>query len=252
MSQNIVRVWKSKIIRQREDGYVCLTDMAQAAKKQLNDWTRQKGTQRYLDALSSVTGIPVTLLVQVFQGGEPSEQGTWGHPKVSLRFAQWCSEEFAVQVDFWIDELLSKGTVAIDADPRLVLLEQLTQLTHNQIEIERRQKELELQHQRMQLEQSQIKAGQIQMEETLLQHDAEIGRIFEPDGMLVTLAGCLGLHGGRATAAQLAQVGRLASKMYREKYGKAPEKIGDARYGKVAAYPQAIAEHCLKEFGYIN
>jgi len=136
-------------------------------------------------------------------------------------------------------------------DPRLVLLDELSAITHQQIALEKRQVELDLENQRLRLEQIQIKAEQAQQAETLLQHDAEIGRIFEPDGMLITLAGCLNLHGKRATAAQLSQVGRFASKLFRDKYDKEPEKIGDARFGKVFAYPSAIAEIALTHFGYI-
>jgi phage anti-repressor protein len=117
--------------------------------------------------------------------------------------------------------------------------------------LEQRQAALELENQRLRLEQNQIKAEQNLLQETVLQHDAEIGRIFQPDGMLITLAGCLNLFGKSATAAQLSSVGRKAAKIYRDKYGKEPEMIGDARYGKVFAYPQAIAEQVLTEHGYI-
>lgn len=136
-------------------------------------------------------------------------------------------------------------------DQRLVLAEQFLMLTQNQIAIEAKQAELELENQRLRLEQDQIKAEQALLQGTVLEHDAEIGRIFQPDGMLITLAGCLNLLGKSATAAQLSSVGRKAAKIYREKYGKEPELIGDARYGKVFAYPRAIAEQVLSEYGYI-
>lgn len=118
--------------------------------------------------------------------------------------------------------------------------------------LEQRQAALELENQRLQLEQQQIKADQAQLQEAVLEHDAEIGRIFEPDGMLITLAGCLNLHGLHATAAQLSSVGKAASKMYRDRYDKEPEKIGDARYGMVNAYPRAIAEQVLIDHGYLT
>jgi hypothetical protein len=47
-------------------------------------------------------------------------------------------------------------------------------------------------------------------------------------------------------------VGRTAAKVYREKYGKEPERVGDARYGTVGVYPQAIAMQALKDHGYID
>ena len=74
-----------------------------------------------------------------------------------------------------------------------------------------RLQELELENQRLRLEQQELRANQFAIEQTLDQHDAEIGRIFEPDGMLISLAGCLSLHGKSATAAKLSAVGRVAS-----------------------------------------
>ena len=103
------RNYKGRSIRIREDKYVCLTDMAIASGKRLNDWYRLKGTESYLSTLSVGTGIPAIELIQVGEGNQP----TWAHPKVAIRFAQWCSDEFAVQVDFWIDELMTTGAVSI-------------------------------------------------------------------------------------------------------------------------------------------
>ena len=110
---NLIKNWNDQAIRIRSDRYVSLTDMAQASGKLFADWSRQAKTKSYLETLSVVMGIPITGLVQVIQGGKAQNQGTWGHPKVALRFAQWCSDDFAVQVDFWIDELLTTGKVEL-------------------------------------------------------------------------------------------------------------------------------------------
>jgi hypothetical protein len=57
-------------------------------------------------------------LVETWKGGNNlSKGGTWGHPKVAIRFAQWCSDDFAIQVDTWIDELLTTGQVTIAQAP---------------------------------------------------------------------------------------------------------------------------------------
>jgi hypothetical protein len=115
---SIVKSYKGREIRIREDEYVCLSDMATANGKLFADWHRLKTTQSYLTKLSAVTGIPITdnhagfSLISVIQG-IGVEQGTWGHRKVALRFAQWCSDDFAIQVDFWIDELLTTGKVEL-------------------------------------------------------------------------------------------------------------------------------------------
>jgi hypothetical protein len=256
MADNIVRVWGSKTIRHREDGYLSATDMAKANGKRVNNWLRLESTSellstwktRYSDSRNG--GLEP---VSIVQGGIPEEQGTWLNPKVAIQFAQWCSADFALQVSDWVEELMTKGAVSIaNQDPRLVLLEQLSQLTHQQIALEQRQKELDLENQRIRLDQQQLKAEQNIQAEAILQHDAEIGRLFQPDGALISLAGCLNLHGKSATASQLSQAGRAASKAYREKYGKEPERIGDARYGTVGVYPQAIAMQALKDYGYLD
>jgi hypothetical protein len=112
---NIIRNWNNRTIRIRDDRYVSLTDMAQATGKLFADWNRLSSTKSYLATLSSVMMIPTTSLVQVIQGGNPQNQGTWAHPKVAIRFAQWCSDEFAVWVDCQIDELMTTGSVSIAA-----------------------------------------------------------------------------------------------------------------------------------------
>lgn len=116
---NIIRSWNGRTIRIRKDRYVSLTDMAQATGKQFGHWHDTKSAKSYLETLSAAIGLPITELVQSKRGGIPDDQGTWGHPKVSLRFAQWCNDKFAVQVDFWIDELLTTGSVSLPDQKKL-------------------------------------------------------------------------------------------------------------------------------------
>ena len=86
---NLIKNWNDRAIRIRSDRYVSLTDMAQASGKLFGHWNNLKSTKSYLQALESVIGIAITDLVQVSQGGDPQNQGTWGQPKVAIRFAQW-------------------------------------------------------------------------------------------------------------------------------------------------------------------
>lgn len=108
-------------IRFRPDGWGNLTDMAKATGKQVKHWNENKSTFAYLKALSSAVGIPTTELIEVIQGGVPEDQGTWAHPKVCIRFAQWCSPEFAVWVDMKIDELLRNGVTTLFSAPQTYL-----------------------------------------------------------------------------------------------------------------------------------
>lgn len=104
-----IKSYKGRVIRIREDNYVCLTDMAAASGKRLNNWIRSDKSKSYLETLSVITRKSAIELIEIGEGNQP----TWGHQKVALRFAQWCSDEFAVQVDFWIDELITTGKVEI-------------------------------------------------------------------------------------------------------------------------------------------
>jgi hypothetical protein len=51
-----------------------------------------------IDEISSDMGFPITELIQSFQGGNPTLQGTWVHPQVEIHLAQWLSPKFAVQI----------------------------------------------------------------------------------------------------------------------------------------------------------
>ena len=118
MTDLIIRDWNDKSIRQREDGFISLTDMCQAGGKLLGNWSRLKDTQEYIEVLtksrySDLNNGPV----EINQGGIPERQGTWGDRRVALRLAQWISPEFALQVDEWVEELMTRGTVSIAAIP---------------------------------------------------------------------------------------------------------------------------------------
>lgn len=110
---NLIKSWNDRTIRIRGDRYVSLTDMAQASGKQFGHWNNLKSTKSYLDTLSRSIHIAIDDLVQVKTNGLNEDRGTWGHPKVAIRFAQWCNDEFAVQVDIWTDELMTTGKVEL-------------------------------------------------------------------------------------------------------------------------------------------
>jgi phage antirepressor YoqD-like protein len=110
---NLIKNWNDRAIRIRSDRYVSLTDMAQASGKQFGHWNSLNSTKSYLATLSRSIAKPIDELVEVKVTGLNEDRGTWGHPKVSIRFAQWCSDEFAVQVDIWTDELMTTGKVEL-------------------------------------------------------------------------------------------------------------------------------------------
>lgn len=132
---NLLKTWNDRAIRIRSDRYVSLTDMATATGREFKHWNENKGTKSYLEVLSSKVGIPTSDLVQVKKGGTWEDQGTWGHPKVAIRFAQWCNDEFAVQVDCWMDELMTTGKVELTSSQQPQLLpEQRLQIGMNALQ----------------------------------------------------------------------------------------------------------------------
>jgi hypothetical protein len=105
-----------RTIRQREsDGYVCLTDICQAAGKLYADWRRTDWAGEYLEALALDMGIPISKLIDIRQSGRASDAGTWGHLRIALRVAQWCSPSLAVQVDKWLEEWHTRGRPGVQA-----------------------------------------------------------------------------------------------------------------------------------------
>lgn len=83
--------------------------MAQSCGKRITNWLQTEQAKDLIEALSVVTGIPVTKLTIVIQGGRASKglyshQGTWIHPKLAPHLAMWCDPLFALMVSDWILE----------------------------------------------------------------------------------------------------------------------------------------------------
>ena len=96
---------RNELIDQRAvDGYINATAMCQAAGRPWSRYRDTGPTKRFVDALSTDIGIPISELIQTLIGGTPELQGTWVHPQVAIHLAQWLSPEFAVQVSRWVFE----------------------------------------------------------------------------------------------------------------------------------------------------
>jgi hypothetical protein len=109
------RTWQGTAIQRRQsDGYVNATAMCQANGRLFADYARLARTQEYLTALAAavtpVAGNPITgsSLIRTIQGGTPSLQGTWIHPRLAVDLARWISPAFAVWMDGWFLESLQR------------------------------------------------------------------------------------------------------------------------------------------------
>jgi ribosomal protein L7/L12 len=108
--------------------YINATEIAKYFNKKVNDWTRSKETQAYLEAFSRNGKIRFGELVVVRKGGnDKNAQGTWIHKKLIIVFARWLNPDFAVWCDGVIEEILSQKTETIsrkeEVESQLVGLE---------------------------------------------------------------------------------------------------------------------------------
>lgn len=101
------------VVDQRPDGYINLTQMCQAAEKPVHNWLRTQDTQEYLEELAATTHIRVVDLVYTVTDAPVGQRHTWGHPRVALKCAAWCSKQFEVQVYEWIETLRTQGVVDV-------------------------------------------------------------------------------------------------------------------------------------------
>ena len=102
------------VAQEKNNGYINITKLAKAYQKQsgrrreASEWLSNKRTKESIHHLNSVTGIPVTELIEVKQGGRAENQGTFVHPKLALRFGIWLSDEFGYMVEQWFEEWAKK------------------------------------------------------------------------------------------------------------------------------------------------
>ena len=104
------------VVEQRaRDGYINATALASAYKqatgkrRDVGHWLELERTKETLQHLSSITGIPVIELYQVFRGSPSSGGGTWLHPQLAVRFGIWLSDEFGYLVEEWVKQWLTGG-----------------------------------------------------------------------------------------------------------------------------------------------
>ncbi len=91
------------------DGWFNATTAAARFGKSPHEWLRLPSTQEYLTALSEVCGSNTgksRIWIRVRRG---NSGGTWLHPKLAVRFAQWLDVRFAIWCDEQIEVLL-RGT----------------------------------------------------------------------------------------------------------------------------------------------
>ena len=90
-----------------EDAWFNATEVAERFGKRPVDWLRLPETERYIDALCRKSEVQKSHFTLARKGKSSKfKQGTWFHPKLAIRFAQWLDIDFAVWCDEQIDGLL--------------------------------------------------------------------------------------------------------------------------------------------------
>ena len=123
----IARQINNSVVEQRAtDGYINATALTKAYKqatgkrRDVGHWLELDRTKDTLQHLSSITGIPVIELYQVFRGSPENGGGTWIHPKLAIRFGIWLSDEFGYLVEEWVEQWLSTGQSPIPLNTAIV------------------------------------------------------------------------------------------------------------------------------------
>lgn len=115
------------------DGKVNLTKICKHFGKSINDWTKTKQTQAFLQAFAK--NKPDTNIIVSVKGGN-DEQGSWTqYREVALKLAQWINPDFEVFCMEKLDELFQKGKVELKPKSTLEMLKMAV------VELEAKEKE---------------------------------------------------------------------------------------------------------------
>lgn len=108
--------YQGKTVRFSTDGWINATEVAKRFGKKPIKWLELPSTKSYMAAmvrhLSNEVLKSDLKLVETVRGR--GKAGTWLHPKLGVRFAQWLDDDFAVWCDEQVDALLRGAPSALD------------------------------------------------------------------------------------------------------------------------------------------
>jgi hypothetical protein len=103
MTQLVQRDYQGHMIALQSDGWFNATQAAAAWDRRVDVWLKSKETQDYIAALCEITNTTEKGYLKAKRG---ASGGTWLHPKLAVRFAQWLDPKFAIWCDAQIDNLV--------------------------------------------------------------------------------------------------------------------------------------------------
>ena len=113
-----------------EQGWFNATEAAKRFGKRPVDWLRLPETEKYLAALCKRSDVRKSHFTKTLKGNSKLfTQGTWLHPKLAIRFAQWLDIDFAIWCDEQIDNLIRANFAppAIQDMMRLLLADSVSE-----------------------------------------------------------------------------------------------------------------------------
>lgn len=122
--------------------FINATQMAKPFGKEPYAYLRTAQTKEFLRAVADANDCTEGSLVRAVNG---DGGGTWLHKDVALDFARWLSAPFALWCDRKTQELLTRGSVALERpqDPILAMLGVVTEMRKEQIAMDSRLVKLE-------------------------------------------------------------------------------------------------------------
>lgn len=99
----ITRDYQGHAIVLQDDGWFNATQAAAQMGRRVDHWLANQETKDYIAALVEITNTPFPGYLKTKRG---AAGGTWLHPKLAVRFAQWLDPRFAVWCDAQIDSLI--------------------------------------------------------------------------------------------------------------------------------------------------
>ena len=103
INSKIITLKGVDIIQRNEDGFINLTALLKAGKKDYFDWKQNKKTEPFLKSLSLTMRIPYDEII-IKSNDINGKIQTWGHPLIAINISQWISSKFNVQISKWIFE----------------------------------------------------------------------------------------------------------------------------------------------------
>ncbi|WPQ37776.1 KilA-N domain-containing protein [Achromobacter xylosoxidans] len=118
----IIEQYEGQPVHFMGDGWFNATGPAKRHGKEPYEWLRLPDTEAYLAALGrryasnaqEMSKPGKSRFVLTRRGGRPGEAGTWLHPKLAVRFAQWLDVDFAIWCDEQIDKIIRGATAQPD------------------------------------------------------------------------------------------------------------------------------------------